>query len=505
MTRMLVAVVVVCSVGASLSCSGCAKTQQASSESSSTDKSSDPRTAANLRVTRPFKDMREVPGTVFEVTYTPNTVRVDAAHWRKSLRSVSTDGRVWVFDPSDDDVMQLGDGKVMLLEDLALMKVLGAVDFEGNRVIIAARGGLPDLVQKGTIAWKAPIRFAGASSALRRAEENSIWSRLGLWSPVYAAEGGGDAASGDDDGWKYSIRTQPGAKRLDLNFRVSKDVSGLGASLEGKGHVNEFVSAASMTVDAGSMTDMTFANSNLSGEFEFNWSATRGGDNADIGESKIKLPTMYTAPLPIGGIPFVLSVGEQIILKPGLGAKNEVARGSFKVTFGGGEGISIKNGGAPERTETLEADGHMNATTSVSLAPHAMLIAVAVPKISLGLGTESGFELLDKYVPSAYANRVAEQLEKTLLSTAAKDFVKKKLKDKFKTEASAYVQVLTVFTVTAAGSLSLLPCRLQRITVLGQAGADATILGQQVGDKKMDLFKWTVAERNPDVNACGDK
>jgi hypothetical protein len=51
------------------------------------------------------------------------------------------------------------------------------------------------------------------------------------------------------------------------------------------------------------MNEMTFANSNLSGEFDFTWAATRGGDNADIGESKIKLPTMFTIPLPIGGIP----------------------------------------------------------------------------------------------------------------------------------------------------------------------------------------------------------
>jgi hypothetical protein len=67
------------------------------------------------------------------------------------------------------------------------------------------------------------------------------------------------------------------------------------------------------------------------------------------------------------------------------------------------------------------------------------------------------------------------------------------------------VQVVTVFTVTAAGSLSLVPCRLQRITVLGQAGADATILGQQAGDKKIDLFKKTIVDRQPDLSACGDK
>lgn len=180
-------------------------------------------------------------------------------------------------------------------------------------------------------------------------------------------------------------------------------------------------------------------------------------------------------------------------------------KGSFKVTFDGGEGISIQNGGAPEQKENLEADSHMDATTTVSLAPHAMLMGVCVPKFALGLGTESGIEPFNKYVPSGYADRVAEEIGKTLLNTVAKDFVKEKLKDKFKTEASAYIQVVTVFTMTAAGSLSLVPCKLQRITVLGQAGADATILGQQPGEKKIDLFKKTYAEREPDTNACGEK
>ena len=39
----------------------------------------------------------------------------------------------------------------------------------------------------------------------------------------------------------------------------------------------------------------------------------------------------------------------------------------------------------------------------------------------------------------------------------------------------------------------------------GQAGADATILGQQVGDKKMTLFEKSYAERQPDIPACGEK
>jgi hypothetical protein len=43
--------------------------------------------------------------------------------------------------------------------------------------------------------------------------------------------------------------------------------------------------------------------------------------------------------------------------------------------------------------------------SGVSLAPNAMLIGEAIPKVTLGLGTESGFELLRKRVPAGYAER----------------------------------------------------------------------------------------------------
>ena len=38
---------------------------------------------------RPFRDL---PGTVFDVTFTPQTVRLDEAAWRGSLKSVSLSG-----------------------------------------------------------------------------------------------------------------------------------------------------------------------------------------------------------------------------------------------------------------------------------------------------------------------------------------------------------------------------------------------------------------------------
>jgi hypothetical protein len=48
-----------------------------------------------------FRDISKLPGTVFQVTYTPATVRIDLPAVQKSLTSVSGDGRVLVFDSQD--------------------------------------------------------------------------------------------------------------------------------------------------------------------------------------------------------------------------------------------------------------------------------------------------------------------------------------------------------------------------------------------------------------------
>src|SRR5215467_3830604 len=68
-------------------------------------------------VAHPYKDLRDLPGTVFDVHYTPQTVRIDEASWRASLRSVSSDGNVFVFDHPDAAVSSLHEGSTMFLEN----------------------------------------------------------------------------------------------------------------------------------------------------------------------------------------------------------------------------------------------------------------------------------------------------------------------------------------------------------------------------------------------------
>ena len=62
-----------------------------------------------------------------------------------------------------------------------------------------------------------------------------------------------------------------------------------------------------------------------------------------------------------------------------------------------------------------------------------------------------------------------------------------------------------MFTLVSAGASSMIPCKVQKIVVEAQAGADATVLGHKVGsDKKLTLFKMDDVLREPNVKGCQD-
>ncbi len=110
-------------------------------------------------VTRPFHDLREVPGTVFDVSFTPATVRIDVSSWRLSLKSISSDGSVFVFDNPEDRIQSLTAGSVLFLENLSVRKVVATAVQDGHVAIKTRPAGIPDLIQNGTIRWKIPVKF----------------------------------------------------------------------------------------------------------------------------------------------------------------------------------------------------------------------------------------------------------------------------------------------------------------------------------------------------------
>jgi hypothetical protein len=465
--------------------------------------------SSSTSATRPFHDLREIPGTVFDVSYTPATVRVDESSWRRSLKSISSDGSVFVFDNPEDRIKSLAAGGILFLENLSVRKVVTTATQEGHFALKTTPAGIPDLIQNGKIQWKVPVKFGslyarGPSTAAPDSRILPAWlTRLNPEGVVYADSGTVINLSGKESGWNYKINVTPSYNRLDTSFSVNKELDGLIVLFNAKGFLKDFISSADIQVHDGEMESFTYDNSGMNGELNVDFEAGRdNGSTAKMDEINIKLPTLAKVPFPVGGVPFVVSVNANLILQPGFGGNKETMKGSFQVSYNGDEGISVK-AGQSSATGALSGDGNIGQMLSASVAPHAILIGVAAPKITLSLGTQSAADMLTGglgLLSSSFADSLADVFSRTDPGKWAKEKV-----DAFKTEASASVQNIAILTVTSAGAASMIPCKLSHLTLEYKAGVDVTFLGKKGVDKDIVLFKKDYAIREPDINACGEK
>jgi hypothetical protein len=51
----------------------------------------------------------------------------------------------------------------------------------------------------------------------------------------------------------------------------------------------------------------------------------------------------------------------------------------------------------------------------------------------------------------------------------------------------------------------MIPCKLTRLLLQFQGGADVYLLGQKSAGKDLTIAKKEFVIREPDINACGDK
>ena len=460
-------------------------------------------TASGIPAARPFRNLREVPGTIADITLTSNTVRIDETSARRTLKSVGSDGNIFVFDDSDQRIQKLHEGQILFLENIAVQKVLAVARKDKLIIVGTDYASLPDFIQQGHLKWDVPIQFSSLFAQANEPHRPITPESLAWWVPpstVYAA-GTELSYSGKVDGWDTTISVTPGANRLELAFRVSRSYQGMSVMVSSKGYVKDFLSSADIQISPGNLTNFSYSARNLSGEMNVEYAATRGeGDAAGIDKPNIKLPPLAKIPMPVAGIPFMLTINANLILKPGFGGKKEAASGSFQITYNGDEGFQVK-GANSQASGSIEGTGSFGQVTTSSLAPHAILIGMAAPKITLSLGPGSAIDVLQEAFPSQLADSMADFLAKT----AAGKWAKKKIDPSFKTEAAASVQTVAVGTMTAAGSLSMVPCKLTRLLLEFKGGADAYLLGSKGFDQEVVFAKKEFVTREPDINACGDK
>jgi len=446
---------------------------------------------------------------VYDVTYTPNTIRIDFPTTQKLLRSVSDDARVFVFEGSDSKLADLQPGKVMFLEHLGARRVVAVQRQGAQTAVLTEFAALTDFIQDGRIEFSAPVNFRRNRAALPPGPRTyDALNRLQAWfspPPVYASEANktsiGLTTSGKIDDWEYELDGEPEGDGFKLSLTVEKKLAGISAKVKTNGEISHISTAFKANIHGGKVQEMEYSTP-LQGKLHVTWAALTSGENSGIGEARLKLPPFAKDVFDIYGLPMLFRIDEALIFKPGFGTKHDAAEGGFNLNYDGTGGLSVK-GEQSTPEGSMKGEPELEKTTAESMAAHGIVLAVNAPKVSVSVGTESIMEAIKEAMPKTLEDKVAQVLENGPFGLGG--LVKKAKEDFFKLEGAAYVQLVTEFDYAGSGPLSLVPCSLTHVNFYAQAGADAQI-GMVKGESPhFDLYKTSKTFRDPDVNACGQK
>ncbi|MHB8652662.1 MAG: hypothetical protein ACYDA9_02160 [Terriglobia bacterium] len=451
------------------------------------------------------------PGAVYDVKYTANTVRIDLPTVQKTLRSVSPDAAVFVFDDSDPRIRGLAQGNMMFLEHLGVRRVIKVQNQNSQVAVLTEPAALTDFIQDGRIQFSMPVNFSRLQAqSVPPANQNPLLAGFKQWFEppelVYASgeENGGKIGvhtKGEIDNWEFEIEGEPKGDGLELSLDAGKKLAGLTASVKAKAELEHVNTAFNAVIHGGTMQEFDYSTP-LKGNLDLNWSALTSGQNSGIGESRLKLPPFAKQVIDVYGLPLLFKIDEALIFTPGFGTPHDAAEGKLSVKYDGTEGLSV-HGGQSSPQGTMDVEPTAENQTSESLAAHGIVLAVDAPKVSVSIGTESITEAIKESIPKSLTDKVAQFLENGPFGLGG--LAKSAKENFFKIEGAAYVQLVTEFDYTASGPLSLVPCTMTHINLNAQSGVDAQLLGMKGESPHADIFKKTWTRRNPDVPICGQK
>jgi hypothetical protein len=239
-----------------------------------------------------------------------------------------------------------------------------------------------------------------------------------------------------------------GEPETPINALTPKGLFGLASEvfdlrIKVRGHIDGFNTSGDISTGGSALGKFKAKVEQLHGNANLDWIARLGERGIFSEKVKLEIPFNYDIPLIIGGLPFMVEIGANLLVTPGLTSHHASANGSYHIVFDGTAGISAT--GSDVQTEsnlTGSVEDGPRQVTSVGVS--AVLVAAQVPRIGFGLG---------------------------LLNTSA----------------VAYVDHVLATSVTTEGMLGLTHCRRFQINSSFGAGVGVQILGIPVpgmGGKK---------------------
>jgi len=445
-------------------------------------------------------DLTTQPGTVCEFKLGKNTVQVEPNKFRQAIRSVSPDRTIFIFDRSSDFARDLAPGKIMFVPGLTMRKV-SALAQDGNNLIVGTEEApLTEALENAKLKWDYQVNF---QQAVRRQQAGLAPSRGGLVVPdlvptVYAD--GGSSKSGENENWQYTINTVPDAGGLNFELHLKRKTGDLTGTMDVTGYIQNFHNAVSLVIQDNSLQSFDFHNRGMNAVANVKWTVARGESGPMTGEERFKLPVSFSLPLIIGGLPFSLELSEAVLFKPAFTSKDEIARGAFTVRHSGDDGFSM-TGNSFKSDGDAQGDGDVTDGGGIApVAPFAVLIAIAAPRVELKTGPEAAFEQLKELTP--FTGYLADQAARLLRNSGIGHWAESKLEDAIKTEGAAHIQMIVSTSAVIGSATALIPCQKTQLVFTADVGANAKVFGVTMAEPSKEIFRKEKFLIVPPVKAC---
>jgi hypothetical protein len=210
---------------------------------------------------------------------------------------------------------------------------------------------------------------------------------------------------------------------LDVRFRARADLDAMSV-------------AATIMNSQGGNAGTTVAFKNLKGKLDLEvvarlGEAGTGGVNLPIAH----IPVVFNVPVPVGGLPFIVQVAGDFLMKVGLSGRHAAHHFHTQFTFNGSGGGF--NASAESQTNTnfnlSETEPEGEEPTANSLGVSGLVYAVQIPRLGLGMGV-------------------------------------------FGLAAMGFVDHVVVLTLTNGASLGQVPCKRITLDRVAHVGADVTTI-----------------------------
>jgi hypothetical protein len=464
-------------------------------------------------------------------TLKPEVASLEEGEALQALRGVGSNGMALVFDSANSKIAALKQGDVLLVKNRMARKIL-AIDRQGDETLILTRvAGLPEVIGEGKLSLHQPMRFATNMAeaepapwttrawnaftppvfAQSQAEEDDATIDQALAAGKRAAHKGMGATLKAfhtvADDWDTDFDAVPENGRLHLTLKLTRNLETVVSEIDGDGYLADFDTMMDTAVQGGSVSQMQGAFKNINGAMDLKWSIGQKHPGSNGGSIRIDFPNVVSvnlAPL-LEGLPVNLGVSGAVIVNPVTTGGGEFASGAYHLTYDGYQNFKLQK-------STMDSDGPMTMDLSpgdaraITLAPTAMVVALAAPRIQLDFGGPAldVFHVSGLKEASDTVNKWADKVAQKYLSPDAYkmwkdsvDLINQALGAVENTGALVYLRVITTSTSMNGGSATMFPCRRETWDFMVSVGASAQAIGIPVGSTSKRIAEKKIERMTP--------